>query len=110
VDSKQFTFRLQLTKAQQKEVQTYLDALPANMILFGLRFAYKRERAISGGYLMPGRKSIVKKETFMINQSQAAWRLNNWKAMIRSYRDKGYSYPTISRIKKEILGTAITNK
>jgi len=44
----------------------------------------------------------------MINHSQAGWRLNNWKAMIRSYRDKGYSYPTISRIKKEIRGIATT--
>ena len=110
MDSKPFTFTLQLTKAQQKEVQTYLDSLPVTMILFGLRFAYKRERAISGGYLMPGRKSMVKKETLMINHSQAGWRLNNWKAMIRSYRDKGYSYPTISRIKKEIRGIATTNK
>ena len=110
VESKLFTFRLELTKAQQKEVQTYLDSLSVRMILFGLRFAYRRERAISGGYLMPGRKSIVKKETLMINHSQAGWRLDNWKAMIRSYRDKGYSYPTISRIKKEISGIATTHK
>lgn len=110
MDSKPYTFTLQLTKAQQKEVQTYLDGLSVTMILFGLRFAYKRERANSGGYLMPGRKSIVKKETLMINHSQAGWRLKNWKAMIRSYRDKGYSYPTISRIKKEIRGIASTNK
>lgn len=110
MDSKPFTFRLQLTKTQQKELQTYLDVLSVNMILFGLRFAYKRESAISGGYLMPGRKSIVKKETLMINHSQAGWRLNNWKAMIRSYRDKGYSYPTISRIKKEIRGIATPRK
>ena len=102
VESKSFTFRLELTNAQQKEVQTYLDSLSVGMILFGLRFAYKRERAISGGYLMPGRKSIVKKETMMLNHTQARWRLNNWKAMVRSYRDKEYSYPTISRIKKEI--------
>ncbi|HET7149317.1 MAG TPA: hypothetical protein VFI73_12555 [Candidatus Nitrosopolaris sp.] len=110
VDSKLFTFRLQLTKTQQKEVQTYLESLSVNMILFGLRFAYKRERALTGGYLMPGRKSIVKKETVMLNNTQAGWRLNNWKAMIRSYREKGYSYPTISRIKKEIRVIAHTNK
>ena len=110
MDSKPFTFRLQLTITQQKEVQTYLESLSVGMILFGLRFAYKRERAITGGYLMPGRKSIVKKETVMLNHTQAGWRLNNWKAMIRSYRDKGYSYPTISRIKKEIRVIADTNK
>lgn len=102
VETKLFTFNLELTKAQQKEVKTYLDSLSVPMILFGLRFAYRRERAISGGYLMPGRKSIIKKETFMLNHRQAKWRLNNWKEMIRSYRDKEYSYPTISRIKKEI--------
>ncbi len=110
MDSKPFTFRLELTNAQQKEVQTYLDSLSVGMILFGLRFAYKRERAISGGYLMPGRKSIVKKETLLLNNTQARWRLNNWKAMIRSYRDKEYSYPTISRIKKEMRGIAATDK
>ena len=108
--SKSFTFRLNLTNEQQKEVRTYLDSLSVDMILFGLRFAYKRERAISGGYLMPGRKSIVKKETLMLNSTQAKWRLNNWKAMIRSYRDKKYSYPTISRIKKEIRVIAAINK
>ena len=102
METKLFTFNLELTKAQKKEVQTYLDSLSVPLILFGLRFAYKRERAISGGYLMPGRKSIIKKETFMLNHRQAKWRLNNWKEMIRSYRDKEYSYPTISRIKKEI--------
>ena len=102
VETKLFTFNLELTKAQKKEVQTYLDSLSVPMILFGLRFAYRRERAISGGYLMPGRKSIIKKETFMLNHRQAKWRLSNWKEMIRSYRDKEYSYPTISRIKKEI--------
>jgi hypothetical protein len=30
--------------------------------------------------------------------------------MIRSYRDKEYSYPTISRIKKEIKEIAAANK
>jgi hypothetical protein len=67
-----------------------------------LRFAYKRYSAIEGGYLMPGRKSIVKRETHMLSNNQAKWRLNNWRSMIHSYREKGYSYPTISRIKKEI--------
>jgi hypothetical protein len=79
------------------------------MIMFALRFAYNRERAIRGGYLMPGRKSIVKKETHLLNDAQAMWRLNHWKAVIRSYRDKGYSYPTISRIKRRILRIAKEN-
>lgn len=110
MESKLFTFKLELTKAQQKEVQTYLDSLSVRMILFGLRFAYRRERAISGGYLLPGRKSIIRKETLMLNHTQAKWRLNNWKEMIRSYRDKEYSYPTISRIKKEIKKIVAANK
>jgi hypothetical protein len=110
VESNLFTFKLELTKAQQKEVQTYLDSLSVHTILFGLRFAYRRERAISGGYLMPGRKSIIKKETVMLNHSQAKWRLKNWKEMIRSYRDKQYSYPTISRIKKEIKEIAAASE
>jgi len=32
VESKLFTFKLELTKAQQKEVQTYLDSLSVRMI------------------------------------------------------------------------------
>jgi hypothetical protein len=76
------------------------------MILFGLRFAFSRRKAISGGYLLPGRKSIVKKETRMLSRSQADWRLRNWKSMIRSYRQRGYSYPTISRIKKQVRSYA----
>jgi hypothetical protein len=73
-----------------------------------LRFAFKRYKAISGGYLLPGRKSIVKKETRMLSRSQAEWRLKKWKSMIRSYRQRGYSYPTISRIKREVRLVAST--
>jgi hypothetical protein len=110
MDSKLYSFELRLNRAQQAEVQMYLESLSVQMVLFGLRFAYKRDRAISGGYLMPGRKSIVKKETLLLNRKQARWRLNNWKAMIRSYRTLGYSYPTISRIKKEMAGIACGDK
>ena len=38
----------------------------------------------------------------MLSKEQAQWRLDNWKKMVKNYRDKGYSYPTISRIKKKI--------
>jgi hypothetical protein len=99
---KQATFTLNLTDRQYAEIRKYLDFLTTDMILFGLRFAYKRNEAIAGGYLAPGRKSIIKKETFLLSPKQAKWRLDNWKSMIRSYRERGYSYPTISRIKKEI--------
>ena len=84
------------------EMSFYLKSLPLDMVLFGLRFAYKRYSAESGGYLFPGRKSLIKKETDMLSKEQAQWRLDNWKKMIKNYREKGYSYPTISRIKKKI--------
>ena len=99
---KEVTFTLKLTDRQYTEIQKYLDFLSTDMILFGLRFAYKRNTAIAGGFLAPGRKSIIKKETFLLSSKQAKWRLDNWKSMIKSYRERGYSYPTISRIKKEI--------
>src|ERR671939_146411 len=98
---KELTFTLRLTDEQYAEIRKYLDFLSVDMILFGLRFAYKRNTAIAGGFLAPGRKSIIKKETFLLSPRQAKWRLDNWKSMIRSYRERGYSYPTISRIKKE---------
>ena len=78
------------------------------MIIFGLRFSYNRNRATIGGYLNPGRKSIVKKETYLMTKKQAKIRIKNWKIMIKRYREKGYSYPTISRIKKQII--IISNK
>jgi hypothetical protein len=96
------TFTLMLTDRQYAEIRKYFDFLTTDMILFGLRFAYKRNTAIAGGFLAAGRKSIIKKETFLLSPRQAKWRLDNWKSMIRSYRERGYSYPTISRIKKEI--------
>ena len=99
---KEATFTLKLTDRQYSEIRKYIDFLTTDMILFGLRFAYKRNTAIAGGFLAPGRKSIIKKETLLLSPEQAKWRLNNWKSMIRSYRERGYSYPTISRIKKEI--------
>ena len=84
------------------EMSFYLKSLPLDMVLFGLRFAYNRYSAESGGYLFPGRKSLIKKETDMLSKEQAQWRLDNWKKMIKNYREKGYSYSTISRIKKKI--------
>ena len=98
----EFIFRVKLTSEQSKEMHSYLEYLTPEMILFGLRFAYSRNIAIAGGYLMPGRKSMVKLETHMLSYDQARWRLKNWKSMIRNYKQKGYSYPTISRIKKEV--------
>ncbi|MGI0043699.1 MAG: hypothetical protein ACRD47_08305 [Nitrososphaeraceae archaeon] len=99
---KKITLSLDLSENEYTEISTYLRSLPAHMLLFGLRFAYKRYLAVSGGYLFPGRKSIVKRETHLLTKLQAKRRLKNWKSMIRIYREKGYSYPTISRIKKRL--------
>ena len=99
---KEFTFKLKLTDEQSSELAMYLNSLSTANLLFGLRFAHNRHTAESGGYLMPGRKSMVKRETHLLSQEQAKWRLNNWKAMIKTYREKAYSYPTISRIKKQV--------
>jgi hypothetical protein len=107
---KEYSFQLKLSDDQNKEIKTYIRSLEPEMILFGLRFAYNRKIAINGGYLMPGRKSLVKKETHILSRDQAKWRLSNWKKMIRTYRERGYSYPTISRIKKEIFRISTSSK
>ena len=99
---KEFLFKLNLSEEQSRELAIYINSLSPPDLLFGLRFAFNRHAAESGGYLMPGRKSLVKRETLSLSQDQAKWRLNNWKAMIKTYREKGYSYPTISRIKKQV--------
>ena len=102
VPAKEFAFKLKLSEEQGRELATYLNTLSPSDLLFGLRFAYNRRNAEDGGYLMPGRKSMVKRETHGLTQDQARKRLENWKTMIRTYREKGYSYPTISRIKKQV--------
>lgn len=102
LSAKEFAFKLKLSDEQSRELAMYLNSLTPSDLLFGLRFAYNRHAAVSGGYLMPGRKSMVKRETHLLSQDQAKWRLNNWKVMIKTYREKKYSYPTISRIKKQV--------
>jgi hypothetical protein len=99
---KEFMFKLNVSEEQSREIALYIRSLPPSTLLFGLRFAYSRHVAESGGYLMPGRKSLVNRETLSLTEDQANWRLNNWKTMIKTYREKGYSYPTISRIKKQV--------
>ena len=103
---KRLVLELEINEKDYDEFLFYLKSLPPDIVLFGLRFAYKRYTAENGGYLFPGRKSLIKKETNMLSKEQAYWRLENWKKMIKSYREKGYSYPTISRIKKEIKKVA----
>jgi hypothetical protein len=100
---KKYSIEFYGSKSHYDEIKKYFDSLPAELIIFGLRFSYNRNKASMGGYLNPGRKSIVKKETHLMTRKQATIRIKNWKIMIKRYREKGYSYPTISRIKKQII-------
>lgn len=106
--NKRYYLEFDGSKSQYNMIKHYFDNLSADLIIFGLRFSYNRNRATIGGYLNPGRKSIVKKETYLMTKKQAKIRIKNWKIMIKRYREKGYSYPTISRIKKQII--IISNK
>ncbi|MDE1861550.1 MAG: hypothetical protein KGI33_01430 [Thaumarchaeota archaeon] len=91
------------TEAQMRDLHEYFAEMPMDEILGGLYFAKNRWKAKDAGVLKVGRKSIVKKEIHSITYEQAQWRLKNWKVMIANYRRLGYSYPTISRIKKVLI-------
>lgn len=91
------------TEMQLKKLQNYFDEVPLDAILAGLNFAKNRWTAKDAGVLKVGRKSIINKEIHSVTSEQAQWRLKNWKMMIANYRKLGYSYPTISRIKKHFV-------
>ena|SRR6185437_14343107 len=91
------------TEMQLKKLQGYFDEVPLDEILAGLNFAKNRWTAKDAGVLKVGRKSIIHKEIHSVTSEQAQWRLKNWKMMIANYRKLGYSYPTISRIKKHFV-------
>ena len=88
-----------LSDEQVKKIKSYFSGMPISEILVGLKFAKNRWDAKDAGTLKVGRKSIINDEVHSITAEQATWRLNNWKLMIKNYRKRGYSYPTISRIK-----------
>jgi len=96
------------TDQQIKKLQEYFNEIPIEEILAGLHFAKNRWAAKDAGVLKVGRKSIIQREVHAVTSEQAQWRLKNWKMMIANYRKRGYSYPTISRIKKILL--EISNK
>ena len=96
------------TDIQIKKLKNYFKEIPLSEILFGLKFANNRWIAKDAGILRVGRKSILQKEIHSVTVEQAEWRLKNWKMMIANYRRRGYSYPTISRIKKSFI--SITKK
>lgn len=91
------------TDLQLKKLKGYFQDMPVDEILTGLKFAKNRWSAKDAGVLKVGRKSIIKKEVHSVTVEQAQWRLKNWKMMIANYRKRGYSYPTISRIKKILI-------
>ena len=91
------------TDIQLKKLKEYFRDMPVEEILTGLKFAKNRWSAKDAGVLKVGRKSIIQKEVHSVTSEQAQWRLKNWKMMIANYRRRGYSYPTISRIKKILI-------
>ena len=91
------------TDTDLKKLKEYFKEMPVSEILTGLKFAKNRWYAKDAGTLKVGRKSIIKKEVHSVTTEQAQWRLKNWKMMIANYRRRGYSYPTISRIKKILI-------
>lgn len=91
------------TDVELKKLKDYFKEMPVAEILSGLKFAKNRWSAKDSGTLKVGRKSIIQKEVHSVTTEQAQWRLKNWKMMIANYRRRGYSYPTISRIKKILI-------
>jgi len=92
-----------ITNSQLKKLKEYFKEMPVEEIFSGLKFAKNRWSAKDAGVLKVGRKSIIQKEVHSVTLEQAQWRLKNWKMMIANYRRRGYSYPTISRIKKILI-------
>lgn len=92
------------------KLQEYLDQMPLAEVMRGLEFAMSRWRLQDSGALRVGRRGIVNNEVDMVTPEQARWRLANWKLMISNYRRRGYSYPTISRIKGRLAQKAASDK
>jgi len=99
----EFSISKTLTTIQLKKLKDYFREMPIEEVLAGLKFAKNRWVAKDAGILKVGRKSIIQKEVHSVTTEQAKWRLKNWKMMIANYRRRGYSYPTISRIKKILI-------
>ena len=97
------TSKDELSEDQIDKIKSYFSDMPVSEILIGLKFAKNRWDAKDAGTLKVGRKSILQKEIHSVTVEQAQWRLKNWKMMIANYRRRGYSYPTISRIKKSLI-------
>ena len=68
---KKYLIEFQGSKSQYDEIKNYFESLPIDLIIFGLRFSHNRNKATLGGFLNPGRKSIVKRETQLLTSKQA---------------------------------------
>lgn len=90
------------TREQLDEMRAHFASMPVSEVLAGLRFAGRRWAAKDSGTLRVGRKSIIRGEIQSVTPEQARWRLDNWPLMRAEYRRRGYSYPTISRIKRAL--------
>lgn len=102
LEMRKYKIEFYALKSEYLEIKNYFEDLPIDVLISGLRFSNSRHIANVGGYLNPGRKSIVKKETSLLTKKQAKVRLKNWKILVKKYREKGYSYPTIYRIKVQL--------
>ncbi|HET6590691.1 MAG: hypothetical protein AB7V56_02470 [Candidatus Nitrosocosmicus sp.] len=105
---RKYSIEINASKPQYLEIKKYVDTLPVEFVISGLRFSYNRYVADVGGYLNSGRKSLVKSETSFLTKKQAIMRLKSWKVMVKKFREKGYSYPTIYRIKVELKKISMT--
>jgi hypothetical protein len=106
VSSMRITIDINCNDEEARIIKEYIGSMPTEIIINGLEFIYNRWKKEQDGLLKVGRKSKINNEINMITKEQARWRLDNWKIMIKNYREKGYSYPTIYRIKKALIGIA----
>ena len=96
------------SEQDRARLREYVEQMPMDVVLSGLEFARARWSLQDSGALRVGRKGIVEGEVHAVTPEQARWRLDHWKMMITDYRRRGYSYPTISRIKKRLHALACT--
>ena len=68
--------------------------------------SYLAELLLKKNYIVFG----IVRNNFSTRDIKKTWRLKNWKMMIANYRRRGYSYPTISRIKKILIHIVIIHK
>jgi len=91
------------TDLELKKLKEYFKDMPVSEILTGLKFARNRWSAKDAGTLKVGRKSIIQKEVHSVTTECTSFWIILFLPTIANYRRRGYSYPTISRIKKILV-------